>query len=403
MEVGRGGRFVGKILYETFTPRADPAELGYVDVPGRATSASPQEISDMHSGFRRGLGVALALLAIGALAAPKIVSLTKTEEPTAAERTVERVVTVRTELVRPEELVERLSTTGTVRANERVDVVSEIAGKVVDILFEEGSRVARGQVLLKIDDAELAAERDRILFQLELAESREARQRDLLEEGVQSQQEYDLALSQLNVLRSQLRLVEAQVEKTEIRAPFAGTIGLRYVSLGSFLSSQTLIATLQDVDPVKIDFSVPEKYAQKVRAGSEISFTVSGAEEPFSGRVYAVEPSVDQETRSLLLRARSPNPGGLLLPGAFADVEVVVRRAAGALSVPSLAVVPELGGKKVFVYEDGKVGVRQVKTGMRTAERLEVTSGLEPGDRVIVSAIQQLRPGMKVELAPEEG
>ncbi len=357
----------------------------------------------MTKGLRRGLGVTLVLLVAGALAAPKLISLNQTAaetEGSAAPR--ERILEVSTEVMRPERLVERLATTGTVRANERVDVTSEIAGKVVEILFDEGSRVAEGQVLLKIDDSELRAQRQRIVHQLELAESREARQRQLLEDGVQSQQEYDFALSQLNVLRSELALVEARLLKTEIRAPFAGTIGLRYVSLGSFLNPQTRIASLRDIDPVKIDFSVPEKYARKIRVGGEITFRVSGEERTYTGRVYAVEPSVDQETRSLLLRARCANPEGRLLPGAFADVEVVIREVEDALSVPSIAVVPELGGKKVFVYEDGEARPRQVETGMRTAERLEIVSGLEPGDRVIVSAIPQLRPGLKVAAVDED-
>ncbi len=351
----------------------------------------------MKKGFRRGLGVVLALLVLGALIAPKLISLNHDEEPVTA-APVAKVLRIKVHEVAPEELVERLSTTGTVRANEQVELVSEISGKVAEILFDEGSRVAAGQVLLKIDDGELVAERERIVHQLELAESREARQRELLEEGVQSQQEYDFALSQVNVLRSQASLVEARLEKTEIRAPFAGTVGLRYVSLGSYLTPQTKIASLQDIDPVKIDFAVPEKYAQRVRVGSEVAFRVSGSEEPFAGRVYAIEPSVDLATRSLSLRAESSNPRGLLLPGAFADVDIVVRRVEGALSVPSLAVIPELGGKKVFVYEDGKARVRHVETGLRSAEMVEITAGLEPGDQVIVSAIQQLRGGLEVEL-----
>lgn len=353
----------------------------------------------MHQGFKRGLGVALVVLALGALMAPKLISLQKAESEASAPAAAPKpVLKVQTEVARSERLVERLSTTGTVRANERVEIVSEIAGKVVEILFKEGSRVAAKQVLVKIDATELEAESDRIVHQLRLAESRESRQRELLAEGVQSQQEYDFALSQVNVLRSDLRLIEAQLVKTEIRAPFAGTIGLRSISLGSYLGPRTRIATLQDMDPIKIDFAVPEKYAQQVRVGSTITFQVSGLEAPFEGRIFAMEPSVDAETRSLLLRARSPNPEGLLLPGVFAEVEVVVREALDAISVPSLAVVPELGGKKIFVYEDGQARVRRVETGLRSAERLEITSGLAPGERVIISGIQQLRPDLAVEV-----
>ncbi len=297
----------------------------------------------------------------------------------------------------PEPLTEQLSTTGTVRANEQVDLVGEISGKIAEILFREGSRVKTGQLLLKIDDSELQAEHERTTFRRELAERREAQKKKLRDEGVISGEEYDVALNELNVLRSELRLIEAQLLKTEIRAPFAGIIGLRYVSPGSYLSPQRLIASLQNVDSVKIDFSVPEKYASRMRPGGEITFHVKGDERAFTGTIYAVEPSVDPETRSLLLRARTPNADGSLLPGAFADVEIIVAETADALTVPAIAVIPELGGKKVYVVEEGQAQPRPVTTGIRTDERVQILTGLAPGDRVIVSAIQQLRPGLDVE------
>ncbi len=355
----------------------------------------------MQKTLRRGLGFAIALLALGALLAPKLLPWRASGDaapaappPPALKVTVHSLV--------PRSLTERLRTTGTLRADEQVEVTSEVSGKVREILFEEGSRVEAGAVLVKIDDSELQAERARTVHQLELAESREARQRELLASGVLAQEAYDSALAQLNVLRSQLALVEARLLKTEIRAPFAGTLGLRYVSLGTYLSPQTRIASLQSIDPIKIDFSVPEKYAGLLGAGSRILFRVAGSEEDLEGTVYAVEPGIDAETRSLLLRAMSPNPAGKLLPGAFADVEIVMRTIDDALAVPSLAIIPELGGKKVFVVEDGLAQPRQVTTGMRSVEWVEVTSGLRPGDQVIVSGIQSLRPGLEVVAAEEK-
>ena len=165
------------------------------------------------------------------------------------------------------QLTERLATIGTVRANEEVEIVSEISGKISAIHFDEGSRVAAGQLLLKIDDSELIAERQRALYRVELAERAEARQQQLLDDGVISSETYDVALGELNVLRAELQLIEAQLLKTEIRAPFGGVIGLRWVSPGSYLSSQTRIASLHDLDPVKIDFSVPERYSALMKIG----------------------------------------------------------------------------------------------------------------------------------------
>ena len=349
--------------------------------------------------MRRSLGPFLLLILIALLAVPKLISKHQQEESAPAAQAKKKALRVRIEEVHTSRLVEELSTTGTVRANEQVELVSEVAGKVTAILFEEGRRVAKGQVLLQLETSELDAEVERRRYRLELAEQRERRQKELLDEGVISQDNYDLAQNELNVLRAELSLTTARLEKTRIRAPFSGRIGLRNISLGTYLSPQTIIATLQDLDPVKIDFTVPEQYAGRLSAGQEIEFSVKGIEAPFTGTIYALEPGVDAESRSLTLRARSANPEGRLLPGAFADVKLVVEDVPEALTVPNLAVIPELGGKKVFVLQDGKAEPRSVETGIRSVERIQITSGLEIGEQVITSAIQQLRPGLDVEAA----
>jgi len=331
--------------------------------------------------------LAAALVLVAAALVPRLLSSRGSgSQPRRA--SASRAVVVRTVTLTPQLLTERLSTTGTVRANEEVDLVSEIAGKVAAIHFREGSRVNFGELLFEIDDTQLRAERDRAAYRVELAERSEARQRRLVGEGFVSQEEYDFALNELNVLRAELELGEARLVKTRILAPFGGVVGLRNVSL----------ATLQDVDPVKIDFSVPEKYAGQLEVGGTVEFRTRGSQRPHVGTIFAIEPRVDRDTRSLTLRARSPNPDGTLVPGAFADVEIVVRQIEDALAVPSRAVIPELGGKKVFVYEDGKAQPRSVETGLRGEETLQVTRGLEPGERVIVTAIQRLRPGLPVEI-----
>jgi membrane fusion protein (multidrug efflux system) len=344
---------------------------------------SPRIVTGVPAAVLVGAMLLLAWLAVGARA---------DQGPTTSPAL--RVEVVRLE---PRLLEERLATTGTVRANERVDLVSEISGVIDKIHFDEGVPVERGQLLVKLDDAELQAQHDRVRHQLHLAEIRETRQRELLEQGVVSEQDYDLAGTELSVLLAELRLVEARLEKTEIRAPFSGVVGLRYVSEGAFLSPQTTIATLQDLDPIKVDFTLPQKYANRVGPGSRVEFRVEGSPDTHTAEVYAVEPRITPETRSLLIRARSENPGHRLLPGAFADVSLAVDVVDGALVVPSLAIVPELGGKKVFVVEDGLAQPRRVTTGIRTETEVQVTSGLEAGERVIVSAIQRLRPGLAVE------
>jgi membrane fusion protein (multidrug efflux system) len=303
--------------------------------------------------------------------------------------------------VEPRQADERLSTTGTLRANEQVELVAEIAGELEEVLFREGSRVERGATLVRIDRRRVAAERDRAFHRLQLAELRERRQQELLRDGLTSQSEYDAALSEANVLRAELVLAEAQLEKSEVRAPFAGTIGLRAVSPGAFLSMGDVIASLQDLDPIKLDFALPEAYAEAVQVGDEVDFRVRGIEGTLTATIYAIEPVVDQATRSVVYRARAANPDRKLVPGAFADVEVAVRSVPDALLVPNVAVIPELGGKKVFVARGGKAVPVPVETGIRLPDLIEVTSGLSAGDVVIVSAIERLRPGLEV--APREG
>jgi membrane fusion protein (multidrug efflux system) len=341
--------------------------------------------------------ITILLLVGGALAARLLPSREGSSGPRAASGPDQLEVRVLT--LSPQPLVERLLTTGTVRANEEIEIVGEVAGKVAAVEFHEGSRVASGDLLLQIDDTQLRAERDRAAYRVALAERSEARQRRLLDEGLVSQEEYDFAQSELNVLRAELALAEARLLKTRIHAPFSGVIGLRQVSLGSYLTPQTVIATLQQVDPVRVDFSIPEKYAGRSRPGVQVEFRTRGSRSTHVGEIAAIEPRVDLDTRSLTIRARSPNRDGALVPGAFADVELVVDRIESALAVPSRAVIPELGGKKVFVVERGKAEPRKVETGLRTEDSVQVTAGLEPGDRVIVTAIQRLRPGLPVTVA----
>jgi membrane fusion protein (multidrug efflux system) len=346
---------------------------------------------------RWGLALTIALVLVAALAVPKLMQLRGTDAP-ALETSSEQKLRVKVHRVAPAQLAERLATIGTVRAAESVEIVSEISGKIAAIHFDEGARVAPGQLLLKIDDSELLAERQRAVYRVELAERAEARQQQLLDDGVISSETYDVALGELNVLRAELQLIEAQLLKTEIRAPFGGVIGLRWVSPGSYLSSQTRIASLHDLDPVKLDFSVPARYSALMRIGDQISFTVEGIDRVFTGRIYAIEPSVDAASRSLRMRAESSNSDGVLLPGTFANVDLTVRSVSDALTVPAIAVIPELGGKKVFIYRDGLAEPVAVTTGIRNEREVQITSGLDEGDLVIISGILQLQPGLEVEL-----
>lgn len=301
-------------------------------------------------------------------------------------------------VVKQRTIANKAYTTGTLIANEEVDLRSEITGKVSKIFFQEGANVARNQQLLKINDDELQAQKKRTESQLRLAELREARQRQLLAEKAASQEEYDIALNELNSLKAQLEVLIAQLDRTEIRAPFSGKVGLRYVSEGSYVSPSTRITTLQSSTPIKLDFSIPEKYAAQVRVNDKLFFRVQSSAKLFEATVYAIEPRIDLNTRTIQLRAICPNKDGELIAGSFADVELVLQELQNALMIPSEALVPELKGQKVFIIRDGKVADQPVEIGLRTEKEVQVVSGLSVDDTLLTTGMLQVRAGMTVSL-----
>ncbi len=301
-------------------------------------------------------------------------------------------------VLKPRTVANKVYTTGTLIANEEVELRSEITGKVSKIFFQEGAQVARNQLLLKINDDELQAQKKRTESQLRLAELREARQRQLLAEKATSQEEYDVALNELNTLKAQLEVLKAQIDRTEIRAPFGGKVGLRYVSEGSYVSPSTRITTLQSSTPIKLDFAIPEKYASQVRVGDKVFFRVQSSPKTFEATVYAIEPRIDLNTRTLQLRAIYPNQNAELIAGAFADVELVLQELNNALMIPSEALVPDLNGQKVFLIRNGKVAEPLVEIGLRTDREVQIVSGLSAGDTVLTTGMLQVRSGMTVSL-----
>jgi membrane fusion protein (multidrug efflux system) len=305
---------------------------------------------------------------------------------------------VRAVILSSHRMADRVTTVGTILANEDVDVRTEVSGRVEKILFKEGSHVAKGQVLVKLADAELRAQSARAESRLAMAQDETGRQKQLFEQNLSSQREYDTAVNELNVAKADADLVRAQLAKTEIRAPFDGKVGLRFVSEGSYVSPATQITSIQDDTPVKLDFSVPERYAARLKPGDTIHFTVQGTSRVFDGAIYALEPSIDTATRTLRVRATSPNNDGALVPGAFADVDIVLGERE-ALSIPAFALIPELKGHRILIYAGGKVESRSVEIGTRTDRAVEIVRGAEAGDTLITSAILQLKPGAAVTLA----
>jgi membrane fusion protein (multidrug efflux system) len=295
-------------------------------------------------------------------------------------------------------LTDRLFTTGTLRANEGVELTAESSGKVTRISFAEGARVDGGERLVALDTDDLEAERRQLRSELRVVRRRAAREEELLERGGVSEQNYEETASQVDVLQARIDRVEAEIEKHRIRAPFSGTVGLRYVSPGSYVSPGQRIAALRELTPIKLDFSVPARYGHRLRPGDGVRFSVEGTERTYRAEIYAIEPSVRQETRAVQIRARAPNRDRSLRPGAFAEVEVIFDELDDALVVPSIAVLPESGRKRVFVAESGAAQSRTVQTGIRSDSTVQITSGLRAQDTVLVSGLQSLRPGAPVSI-----
>lgn len=294
-------------------------------------------------------------------------------------------------------LKETLSATGSLVPNESVQLQSERSGIVDKISFEEGMAVKQGEVLLTIDSSELQAQLQRAQAQLQLTKTVEGRQRDLLKNRGISESEYDQSTANLAIAQAEVALILAQIEKTKVHAPFDGRTGLRRVSIGSYLTPGTPISSFQDLDPLKVDFSLPERYLNFVKVGQKLTFRIAGRGEEFAAQITAIEPSIDITTRSLIIRAVVPNEEQRLLPGSFAEIDVSLPEIPDAILIPAIALVPGLKQQKVLILKDGKVEERVVQTGLRTADSVQILQGLTPGEELITSGVLQLRAGMKVE------
>ena len=290
-------------------------------------------------------------------------------------------------IISPRLLTDEIPVIGRLVPDEEVQLSFETSGKITDIYFQEGSSVKKGTLLAKVNEA-----------QVPLAEERVYRQSTLLQRDAVSKEALEIVKTELATLNADIEKTKAQIEQTELRAPFDGVIGLRQVSVGSYASPSTVVARLTSVTPIKIEFSVPERYASEVKRGTNLEFTVEGKLEAFKAQVYATEASLDAETHTLLVRALYPNANGELLSGQYAGIRLKQKEVADAIAIPSEAIVPEMGKNKVFVYRDGKAEPVDVVTGIRTDSEIQIVSGLEFGDTILTSGTLQLRKGSAVKI-----
>ncbi len=301
-------------------------------------------------------------------------------------------------LVGESSVSEKIEVPGSLLPFEETQIRAEVDGRIVKLNIQEGSLVSKGSLLVKLFDEDLQAQLRKLEVQLKIKEKTEERNRELVAINGISQQDYDLAALDVENLKADIESTRIAIAKTEIRAPYAGSIGLRNVSLGAFLAPTDIITTLRQVDQLKLEFSVPEKYAKDITKGYAVQFTVDGGKQTHKATVLATESSVDQNTRTLKVRAVVNARHPELVPGVFARVNLQLGKDNQALMVPSQAIIPTARDKQVIVLRKDSVQYTVVETGLRDSAYVQILNGLKVGDTVITSGLMAIRPNSKVKI-----
>lgn len=300
-------------------------------------------------------------------------------------------------------VMEQIEVPGTIVANEATEIHPEVAGRITSISFREGSQVAKGAQLFKLNDADLRAQLQKLQVQERIAQQNENRSESLLKIGGISRQDYEATQLQVSNTTADIAIIREQISRTVVRAPFSGKVGLRMVSLGAYVSPTTILTTISQTGQMKIDFTVPEKYIPQLKNGQYINFTIEGNNRNYTARVMATESNIAENTRTILARAVVQGDKTDLTPGAFARVKLSFEPDTDAIVVPTQAVVPRARGKSVFVYRDGVAKAVDVTTGIRDSATVQITSGLKVGDTVLTTGLLSVRPEGKVSLARLNG
>ena len=301
-------------------------------------------------------------------------------------------------VIKPTQMNELIYSSGSLIPDEEVELSFETQGKVEGIFFSEGRRVKKGTLLAKINDKPLQAQLLKLQAQLRLTKEREFRQRQLLSRDAISRESYDQTSTELQALEADSMLLKARISETELRAPFDGIVGLRMISEGAYANTQTKIVQLVKTSPLKVEFSIPERYAGEINPGFPVSFVVDGIDEAFSAKVYAINPKVDMNTRTIAVRAIYPNKNEELKPGRFVSVRVLLSQIENTIAIPTQALIPEMEGEKVFIYKNGKAEEIRVNIGLRTESLVQIKEGLNFGDTLLTTAMLQLRHNIPVQL-----
>lgn len=301
-------------------------------------------------------------------------------------------------------VAETLSLVGTLAANESVEIQSEVDGVIDEIPFGEGDSVEKGQLLVQLEETKLRAAFEEAKANYELTKSNYNRSEELYQDSLISSQEFDQAMSSFQRAKATMELRERNLRDARIFAPFDGVVGSREVSPGQVINKNTTLTWLVDLDPIKVEINVPEKFLGQLSAGQTLDLTVAAfPEETFAGRVYFIAPFVDPVTRTALVKARIDNPDFRLKPGMFATLDLTLKIREKAVVVPEAAInqVLQKDRANLFVVtEENTVELREVRVGVRMPGQIEILEGLKVGERVVVEGTQKIGPGASVTLAP---
>ncbi|HEY2722360.1 MAG TPA: efflux RND transporter periplasmic adaptor subunit [Chitinophagaceae bacterium] len=309
------------------------------------------------------------------------------------------IISVDGYVVSPTTVSEKIDVPGTLIANEATDIHPEISGRLVSLNVNEGKSVAKGALLGKIYDGDLQAQLKKLQVQLDIAKTNEERSGQLLKIQGISKSDYEASLLNVGNIQADIAVTNADVTKTEIRAPFNGKLGLRNISPGAYVSPSTILASIQQVDILKLDFTVPEKYTPVMKVGRPVSFTIEGSDKTYNAKVMATESSISQDTRTLTIRAIVENKDASLVPGSFAKVSLNFDPNKNALMIPTQAVIPQARGKKVVIYKNDVAKFVDVTTGIRDSARIEIISGLVPGDTVVTTGLLSVKQDAKIKVS----
>jgi membrane fusion protein (multidrug efflux system) len=307
-----------------------------------------------------------------------------------------RPLQVRGHVIVPQKLENSIRTSGTLVSSDYVDLHTQVSGLITKLNIKEGGHISKGTLIVKLFDDDLQAQLKKMQTQLETARRTESRLKQLLAINGVNQQDYDNALAQVKSYEADIENIKAQIEKTEIYAPFDGVIGLRNVSLGAYITPAATIASLQKIDPLRLDFTIPEKYAAVINPDDLVKFTIDGFSNSFTAKVFAIEPHIDEMTRTLKIRALVQNADAKLLPGAFADIDLALKSIDDALMVPTQSIIAEERCNKIVIVKNGVAQFNVVQTGIRNDSLVQITSGVSAGDTVITSSILYLKPRLSV-------